>query len=58
MTMGTNIVVMNEGRIMQQGTPTEIPVSYTHLLKRSFVYATGCELLIVAQQKQATGKRC
>lgn len=24
MTMGTNIVVMNEGRIMQQGTPTEI----------------------------------
>ena len=24
MTMGTNIVVMNEGKIMQQGTPTEI----------------------------------
>ena len=24
MTMGTNIVVMNEGRVMQQGSPTEI----------------------------------
>ena len=24
MTMGTNIVVMNEGRVMQQGTPTQI----------------------------------
>lgn len=47
MTMGTNIVVMNEGRIMQQGTPTEIHNNPNCVFVAQFVGDPGMNILPV-----------
>lgn len=45
MTMGTNIVVMNEGRIMQQGTPTEIHNDPNCVFVAQFVGDPGMNII-------------
>jgi sn-glycerol 3-phosphate transport system ATP-binding protein len=48
MTMGTNIVVMNEGKIMQQGTPTEIHNDPNCVFVAQFVGDPGMNIVPVA----------
>lgn len=45
MTMGTNIVVMNEGKIMQQGTPTEIHNDPNCVFVAQFVGDPGMNII-------------
>ena len=47
MTMGTNIVVMNEGKIMQQGTPTEIHNDPNCVFVAQFVGDPGMNIIPV-----------
>ena len=47
MTMGTNIVVMNEGKIMQQGTPTEIHNDPNCVFVAQFVGDPGMNIVNV-----------
>ena len=49
MTMGTNIVVMNEGRIMQQGTPTQIHNDPNCVFVAQFVGDPGMNILPVGE---------
>ena len=48
MTMGTNIVVMNEGKIMQQGTPTEIHNDPNCVFVAQFVGDPGMNIVPAA----------
>lgn len=45
MTMGTNIVVMNEGKIMQQGTPTEIHNNPNCVFVAQFIGDPGMNII-------------
>lgn len=47
MTMGTHIVVMNEGKIMQQGTPTEIHNDPNCVFVAQFVGDPGMNIIPV-----------
>lgn len=49
MTMGTNIVVMNEGKIMQQGTPTEIHNDPNCVFVARFVGDPGMNIVPVGE---------
>jgi sn-glycerol 3-phosphate transport system ATP-binding protein len=49
MTMGTNIVVMNEGKIMQQGTPTEIHNDPNCVFVAQFVGDPGMNIIPVGE---------
>jgi sn-glycerol 3-phosphate transport system ATP-binding protein len=45
MTMGTNIVVMNEGKVMQSGTPTEIHDDPKNTFVAQFIGDPGMNIL-------------
>lgn len=49
MTMGTHIVVMNEGKIMQQGTPTEIHNDPNCVFVAQFVGDPGMNIIPVGE---------
>lgn len=49
MTMGSNIVVMNEGKIIQQGTPTEIHNNPNSVFVAQFVGDPGMNIIPVGE---------
>ena len=51
MTMGTNIVVMNEGKIMQQGTPTQIHNDPNCVFVAQFVGDPGMNIVPVGKYR-------
>lgn len=51
MTMGTNIVVMNEGKIMQQGTPTQIHNDPNCVFVAQFVGDPGMNIVTVGEYR-------
>lgn len=50
MTMGDNIVVMNEGRIMQYGTPTEVHNSPSCVFVAKFIGDPGMNILAINEE--------
>ena len=54
MTMGTNIVVMNEGRVMQQGSPTEIHNDPNCVFVAQFVGDPGMNIVAAGDYRWAS----